>query len=134
MRDIFDHIIRQSSFEVSLTADDAPGPGGANHLYTIRGFSSASNPSDPWFARHGNPSTYSTVLFQNGAILETGANGVTNEVLLAVVMDRLRGFQSGKFACRQNALALTNIETGLHWLQQRTIERLRRGVEGMSRP
>lgn len=134
MRDIFDHIIRQSSFEVSLTADDAPGPGGANHLYTIRDFSSASNPSDPWFARHGNPSTYSTVLFQNGAILETGTNGVTNEVLLAVVMDRLRGFQSGKFACRQNALALTNIETGLHWLQQRTIERLRRGVEGMSRP
>lgn len=31
---------------------------------------------------------------------------------------------------RVNALALTKIEEALHWLQQRTLDRMRRGVEG----
>jgi len=70
------------------------------------------------------------VLFQNGTIPENGVNGVTHEVLLAIVADRLRSFQAGAFACKANACALTHIEEAQHWLQQRTIERMRRGVEG----
>ncbi len=74
------------------------------------------------------------VAFQNGPIAEHGINGVTQEVLLAIVLDRLRSFQSGPFSSRENALAITKIEEGLHWLQQRTLDRMRRGVEGMSQP
>jgi hypothetical protein len=70
------------------------------------------------------------VLFQNGPINEVGVNGVTQEVLLSIVADRLRSFQSGPFSCRENAIALTKIEEALHWLQQRTLARMRRGVEG----
>jgi hypothetical protein len=50
--------------------------------------------------------------------------------LLAIVADRLRSFQKGQYACKANACALTHIEEAQHWLQQRTIERMRRGVEG----
>ena len=57
-------------------------------------------------------------------------NGLTQEVLLAIVADRLRSFQAGKFACRENALALTKIEEAQHWLHSRTLARMSRGVEG----
>ena len=70
------------------------------------------------------------VEFQNGPIKEVGVNGVTNEALLAIVIDRLQGFQKGQFQCRENAIALTHLEDAMHWLQHRTNERLKRGVEG----
>ena len=68
--------------------------------------------------------------FQKGAILEHGINGLTQEVLLAIVIDRLQGFQSGDFSCRENALAITKCQEALMWLQQRTRDRIARGVEG----
>jgi len=56
-------------------------------------------------------------------------NGVTNEVLLAIILDRLEGFQSGPFACDENATALTLCGGALYVLHERTRERLNRGVE-----
>lgn len=74
------------------------------------------------------------LVFQNGPVKETGANGITDEALIAVVLDRLRYFQTehegGKFRCRENALCITKLEEALHWLQHRAQERERRGVEG----
>ena len=61
---------------------------------------------------------------------EEGPNGVTHEALLEVVLDRLRAFQKGKCSCRENAIAITHLETALLFLQQRTRDRMRRGVEG----
>lgn len=71
--------------------------------------------------------------FQNGPLSEIpneGPNGVSTEALLAVAIDRLQGFQSSKFSCRENAIALTHLETALLWLQARTRTRIERGVEG----
>lgn len=130
MRRIIDHIVNPANDRITIEAQDEPGSGGANHLYHITGFNSETNPSDPWTVRHGAPATHSTILFQNGPIPEVGVNGVTQEVLLAIVADRLRSFQAGPFASRENALALTKIEEAMHWLHQRTISRMRRGVEG----
>lgn len=45
-------------------------------------------------------------------------------------VDRFRGFQKGPYACRENALVLTHLEEALMWMQQRTIARIKRGVEG----
>lgn len=70
------------------------------------------------------------VNFQNGPIKEAGVNGVMNEDLIAIVIDRMRGFQSGDYACRDNALALTKLEEALMWLRNRTKDRENRGVEG----
>lgn len=72
------------------------------------------------------------VRFQHGPIKEVGVNGLTNEVLLAIVIDRLRGFQSGPFSCRENAIALTKVEESLLWMHKRTLGRVERGVEGTS--
>lgn len=130
MRTINDHVVNPANDKLTITVEDIPGAGGANHLYMVRGFSTGTNASCPFTERYGQPSEHATILFQNGPINEVGVNGVTQEVLLAIVADRLRSFQAGPFSCRENALALTKIEEAQHWLQQRTIARMRRGVEG----
>jgi len=71
-----------------------------------------------------------TILFQKGAIKEHGVNGVMNEDLIAMVVDRLESFQNSPFKCRENALAITKLEEALHWLRHRTTKREKRGVEG----
>lgn len=70
------------------------------------------------------------VKFQNGPIKEHGVNGLSQEALLAVLIDRLEGFQSGQFKCRDNEVALTHIESAALWLHKRTLERVARNVEG----
>jgi hypothetical protein len=130
MRTIEDHKVNPSNDALTITVEDAPGSGGACHLYRITGFNTATNVSDPFTARHGQPAEHATVLFQNGPIPDVGVNGVTHEALLAIVADRLRCFQAGPFATKANACALTHIEEAMHWLHQRTLERMRRGVEG----
>lgn len=61
--------------------------------------------------------------------LRTLNNGTTNEELLAVLTDRLN-FLQAKFPCRENAIAITHIETALLWLNKRTADRKARDVEG----
>jgi hypothetical protein len=126
MRAINDHVINPANDKLAVTVTDEPGAGGANHRYEVTGFDAASNPS----IEHSSENHRTVILFQNGPIAEVGVNGLTQEVLLAIVADRLRSFQAGPFSCRENALALTKIEEAQHWLQQRTIARMRRGVEG----
>jgi hypothetical protein len=87
--------------------------GGANHEYAIRSVAKTH-----------------LISFQNGPIKEVGVNGITQEVLLAIIIDRLRSFQNGPYRCRENAIALTDCEEALMWLQRRTVERIKRGVEG----
>lgn len=62
-------------------------------------------------------------------ILKTINDGTTNEEVLAVLIDRLN-FLNGKFPCRENAIAITHIETALLWLNKRTADRMARNVEG----
>jgi hypothetical protein len=130
MRKITDHIINPANDKLNIEVTDEPGAGGANHRYEVTGFDTSSNKSHT--DKDGYSASYSRsiILFQNGPIAEVGVNGLTQEALLAIVADRLRSFQTGPFACRENALALTKIEEAMHWLQQRTIARMRRGVEG----
>ncbi len=118
MRTIEDHKVNPANDTLTVTVTDEPGAGGANHEYEVSGFKVEGVPR------------YLHISFQNGPINEAGVNGLTQEVLLAIVADRLRSFQKGPFSCKANACALTHIEEAQHWLQQRTIERMRRGVEG----
>ena len=70
--------------------------------------------------------------FQHGPVKENGVNGITSEALLAIILHRLRILNTN-FPCRENSLAITNIEQGLMWLEQRTRDRLNRGVEGQNK-
>lgn len=120
MRTVDYHKINPMNDTLDVWVVDNPGHGGANHEYEIRHANTAGVPP------------LAVISFQNGPIAEHGVNGVTQEILLAVVIDRLRSFQSGQFSSRENAIALTKCEEALHWLQQRTLDRMRRGVEGKS--
>lgn len=126
MREITDHKVNPANDTLKIEVTDGPGSGGANHAYLISGFNTGTNLSEDIEM----PQSRLGVVFQNGPINEVGVNGVTHEALLAIVADRLRSFQDGPFACKANACALTHIEEAMHWLQQRTLERMRRGVEG----
>lgn len=130
MRKITDHVVNPCNDKLTIMVTDAPGAGGANHRYVVEGFDTSTNISDNITSANGSPDKKLVILFQNGAIPEKGVNGITQEVLLAIVADRLRSFQAGPFACRENEKALTHVEEAMHWLQQRTIARMRRGVEG----
>lgn len=129
-RQIDSHRVNPANDKLVLSVLDEPGSGGANHLYHITGFDSASNASDPWTARHGQSATHSSILFQNGPINEVGVNGVTHEVLLAVLIDRMEGFQGGPYASKDNQEALEAMRTAQTALQRRTKLRMARGVEG----
>lgn len=125
-REIHTHKVNGCNDALRIAALDEPGSGGANHLYEISGFDAVTN--DIGTQRFGFTSL--PILFQNGPVKEAGTNGVTHESLLAVVIDRLQGFQKGQFSCRENAIALTKLEEAMHWLKHRTEQRLARGVEG----
>lgn len=116
VKTVTDHVVENDNPANQLTISvlDEPGQGGAHHEYAI-------SSGDTLLCK---------ISFQNGPIKEFGVNGITQEVLLAVVIDRLRSFQAGPFSCRDNAVALTHCEDALMWLQRRTRDRIKRGVEG----
>jgi hypothetical protein len=96
----------------------------------------AADGADPWAYTIALPNEPKAIMlaFQHGPIGGNGVNGITNEVLLAVVLDRLRRFQKSPFVCRENAIAITKLEEALHWLHHRTRARVVRGVEGTHTP
>lgn len=139
MREITDHKSNGLNNALLIRAFDERGAGGANIAYRI------DLPGE-------SPTIFQ---FQNGSVA-LGFNGISNEALIAIVIDRLRGFQgpitvqqtttvdkpgstatavvserlANPFACKENACALTHLEEALMWLQKRTRDRTARGVEG----
>ncbi|MNJ66791.1 hypothetical protein D3C77_628990 [compost metagenome] len=73
-----------------------------------------------------------TIDFQEGPVGEVGVNGISNEILLSIVLARLQAFQNSEFSTRDNAIAITHIEDALLRLNKRTDDRLARNVEGTS--
>ena len=59
--------------------------------------------------------------------------GITNEALLAVVIDRLDGFQAGPFNCAENEEARNAAKNALDALHRRTLARIERGVENQAK-
>lgn len=125
MRELTSHKVNGLNEALRIDVLDEPGAGGACHRYVIY------RPFDE-FNRELNASPVCHITFQNGPIAEAGVNGISQEALLAIVEDRLKCFQAGPYACRENAIALTKIQEAMHWLHHRTRERMARGVEGTS--
>jgi len=121
-RELTSHRVNGLNEVLRIEVLDEPGQGNACHLYGITS-DEPRNADTP-------PAVTLPVRFQNGPIGEAGVNGISNEALLAIVEDRLIGFQSGQYACRENAVALTKLQEAMMWLQKRTRDRIARGVEG----
>lgn len=124
MRELTSHKVNGLNESIRIEVLDEPGAGGACHVYgmclDVRNGSAMDT------------TVLEPIRFQNGPIAEAGVNGISGEALLAIVEDRLKSFQSGPYACRENAIALTKIQEAMHWLHHRTRERVARGVEGTS--
>ena len=95
----------------------------ANHEYIV-----VAAPAEGEEIELDNP--YAKVKFQKGPVKENGVNGCHNEDLIAIVIDRLEHLNQGQFACRENSIAITKLEEALLWLNKRTQDRVKRGVEG----
>lgn len=111
----FDQLIDGSHRYTDVFSDEYVGPGSAHHHYLIK---------------NKDGSNFLALRFQDGPIKESGINGIMDENLMAIVIDRLRGFQNGPYKCRENAIALTKLEESLMWLKERSRGREARGVEG----
>lgn len=60
------------------------------------------------------------------------SDGTTNEDVLAVLIDRMK-FLNNSFPCRENSIVITKLEEALMWLEKRTKDREKRGVEGYNK-
>lgn len=114
-----------TSEHTEVFAVDEKGPGNANHVYEVKTAIDRTKTGQ-------TIAVLGTIVFQKGPIKESGVNGIHNEDLIAVVIDRLQGYQKGDFACEDNGRALVNLYGALANLRNRTKEREDRGVEGTS--
>ncbi len=69
------------------------------------------------------------IQFQNGGLKETGPNGITDQALLAIVLDRVRSFNDGPYRCRENSMMITKLEEALMWGEKRVNDRAHHNVE-----
>jgi hypothetical protein len=125
-RPLYDHMVNRFNRECInvLTADERASDN-AHHAYVIgvsRG-AECSTERDEVVER-------CELNFQNGGLKEVGANGITDQALIAVVLDRMRSFNDGQFRCRENSMIITKLEEAMMWMEKRGNDRARRGVEG----
>lgn len=99
---------------------------GSGAVYAL---DNASEPLGHAYHLAVGPNDVQTVKFQTGPVGEVGHNGIQNEQLIAAIVHRL-GVLNKAFPCRENSIAITHLETALLWLERRTADRRKRGVEG----
>lgn len=98
--------------------DRDPAAGNASHTYGIQ---------------YGGPSDVCRIQFQHGPRGIAGSTpGVFDDDLLAIVDDRLSGFQSGPYACQENADALNLVRAAREALGLRVARRVSQGVLGVN--
>jgi hypothetical protein len=89
------------------------------HRYELDGFEDKDNVQTIQFIEK----------VKQGDELVTINDGTTNEEVLEMLIDRISNLQS-KFPCRENAIVITKLDEALMWLNKRTADRIKRGVEG----
>ncbi|MFD2214286.1 hypothetical protein [Metabacillus endolithicus] len=58
-----------------------------------------------------NSNHYINIKFQTGAIDREGVNGCQVEDVISVLVDKLKSHQNGEFACPENSIAISNLQT-----------------------
>lgn len=115
MRTITDHHDGHGLNESIEIVADAPGHGGASHLYEL--------------SIDGTP--IADIQFQKGPRNVKGSTpGATEAALAAVLIDRLQAFQAGAYACHENEMALQMLRGALGFMKARADARAERGVLG----
>lgn len=105
---------------VAALDDRDPHAGNGAHTYGIQ-----------W----GGPKDITLVQFQHGPRgVASSTPGVFDDDLLAIIQDRLEGFQSGPYACPENQTALDAVIAARAALGLRVARRIAQGVLGANEP
>ncbi len=112
MREILTHKVHEQDRQPQVLAGEERSIGGAPDCYKIV-YSAGEHVHVP-FITLDNP-------------------GVTNEALLAILQDRLEGFQAGEFPCQENQVALEAVREAQAALHRRTLDRIARRVENQAK-
>ena len=89
----------------ALIRMDEAGEGGACHRYAV--------------TTKDMKTTFAAIDFQMGSVKKEGYNGVQDEDLLKIVIDRLQCLEAGPFSCDEYHFALGYIRKGLDCLDHR---------------
>lgn len=103
VRLITTHQVDRHNRDIQLEAVGKPGPSGANSQYL---FSTPGRSGG--FARFGTP-----VVFDDDE--SPGSGFATDEVILAILIDRAEAIQRGPLACSENEKILDCLNTAMHW-------------------
>ena len=104
----------------TIYATDAKGNGGAHNEYHI-GIE----------AEEDAACDVRIIKFQEGPRKDINSTqGIIDSDLLEIVRDRLKDFQAGPLATKENEHALTHIEEALMWMNRRVEDRIERNVLG----
>ncbi|WP_226526682.1 hypothetical protein [Metabacillus niabensis] len=66
-----------------------------------------------------NSNHYINIKFQTGAIDREGVNGCQVEDVISVLVEQLKSHQNGDFACPENSIAISNLQTANYALRVR---------------
>lgn len=100
--------------------DNVTGVMSENNEYELRNFvMNAENPIED----------FQRVVFYKMFSDGSYENGTTLEEMLRVSIERLADLNS-RFECKENIEAINHMKEALFWLNQRTADRQKRGVEG----
>ena len=98
-----------------------------NMTYIIAGNESGdgTNPTNHDFKiyRSTDDKLMEDIHFQQGPISEEGVNGILNEDLMMILIDRVESFQRSKLRCRENEIALQHLHEALFWFNMRNNKR-----------
>jgi hypothetical protein len=73
--------------------------------------------------------------YDQGQITKKGQiSGITNEALVAVVLDRMRELQKTAFSCDENNSVILHLQQALSDMASRTMRRTKNGTEGTHIP
>lgn len=109
-----------------ITAHKSNVPTDPNVAMHVEGFGAAGGgPHHTYKVGHADSPAHVCLEF-----MTADRAGLTNEVLLAVVYDRLQAFQGGPLPCEENARAMGHVAAALHNLKNRTNRRHLAGLEG----
>jgi hypothetical protein len=93
----------------------------------------AGNASHTYGIQFGGPGQKLIIQFQHGARgLPNSTAGVFDDDLLAILEDRMVGFQTGPFACAENEEALEAVRIARDALGKRVARRIAQGVLGVN--
>ncbi|HEY8560506.1 MAG TPA: hypothetical protein VIL74_09025 [Pyrinomonadaceae bacterium] len=103
---------------IVVRATDEKDSDGANHEYAIIVCTDKGIVSE------------TAIKFQKGGLKETGVNGITDQSLIAIVLDRMVGFQAGPYASVYNEPVIDHLKGALGEMAKRYDLRATLGIEG----